>query len=169
MKPEGAPFVLVYHGTLARRLGLDIAIEAVAKSKAHSSHRAADHRRRRRARKLIAFATARPADVVFSDGFVPVKQIPEMIHDADVGVMPLRMSSDGHHAADQAARVCQMGIPCIVPKSVTIGRYFDAEMVQFFEAENVGALASAIRRLYDHPVRQGEFGREATARFGRVD
>ena len=29
-KPKGAPFVLVYHGTLAHRLGLDIAIQAVA-------------------------------------------------------------------------------------------------------------------------------------------
>lgn len=33
-KPQDAPFVMVYHGTLARRLGLDTAIEAVAKARA---------------------------------------------------------------------------------------------------------------------------------------
>ncbi len=32
--------------------------------------------------------------------------------------------------------VC-FGIPCIVPKTGTITRYFDDDMVQYFEAENV--------------------------------
>ena len=46
-KPADAPFVIVYHGTLARRLGLDIAIEAVARARGDSPpHRVAHHRRR---------------------------------------------------------------------------------------------------------------------------
>ena len=168
-KPEGAPFVLVYHGTLARRLGLDIAIEAVAKAKAAIPHielriiGAGEERA-----NLIALRNALglQREVVFSDGFVPVQQIPAMIHDADVGVVPLRLSS----ATDimlptKLLEYVQVGIPCIVPKSVTISRYFDADMVQFFESGDPASLADALVSLYQQPARRSSLAQQATLRF----
>ncbi len=168
-KPEGAPFVLVYHGTLARRLGLDIAIEAVAKAKAAIPHielriiGAGEERA-----NLIALrdTLGLQREVVFSNGFVPVQQIPDMIHDADVGVVPLRLSS----ATDimlptKLLEYVQMGIPCIVPKSVTISRYFDAEMVQFFESGDPASLADALVSLYRQPARRTSLAQQAALRF----
>jgi glycosyltransferase involved in cell wall biosynthesis len=171
-KPPGAPFVLVYHGTLARRLGLDIAIEALAKVRARSPNvqlriiGAGEERDR-----LIALRDHLGSrdSVTFSDGFVPVQKIPEMIADADVGLIPLRISSGTDiMLPTKLLEYVTMGIPCIVPKTGTIGRYFDDSMVEFFEAENVDALAAAITRLHRDPARCLSLAEQSTQRFGSL-
>ena len=171
-KQQGDRFVIVYHGTLARRLGLDVAVRAVAELR--KSIPCLELRiigaGEERQRLIELTDELRLGDVVrFSDGYVPVTKIPAMIEDADIGVIPLRISSGTDiMLPTKLLEYVSMGIPCVVPRTVTIGRYFDDDMVEFFEAENVGALASAIRRLYDDPVRRESLAREATARFGRA-
>ena len=171
-KPRDAPFVVVYHGTLARRLGLDIAIEAVAKAKAAIPRMelriigAGEERGNLiKLRDRLGLRNV----VTFSEGFVPVERIPAMIQDADVGVVPLRMSSGTDiMLPTKLLEYVNMGIPCIVPKTGTIARYFDGEMVQFFEAENAESLASAIMGLYRDPERRAMLSLQATERFGKT-
>ncbi len=71
---------MVYHGTLARRLGLDIAIMAVAEAReSYTAHGTAHHRGRRGTEPAYSSCATRLDlhDVVtFSDGFVPVERIP---------------------------------------------------------------------------------------------
>ena len=171
-KQQGDRFVIVYHGTLARRLGLDLALRAVAelrKSIPDLELRIIGAGEERQS--LVELTSElRLGDVVrFSDGYVPVTQIPAMIKDADIGVIPLRISSGTDiMLPTKLLEYVSMGIPCVVPRTGTVGRYFDDDMVEFFEAENVDALASAIRRLYDDPMRRESLAREATARFGRA-
>ena len=172
VKPTDAPFVLAYHGTLARRLGLDIAIEAAAKARRAIPRLelriigAGEERER-----LIELRDRLGLQevVTFSDGFVPVEQIPAMIDDADVGLIPLRI----HSGTDimlptKLLEYVTMGIPCIVPRTGTIGRYFDEDMVCFFEAENSDSLADAIIELFRDPVRRNRLAQQATERFGRI-
>ena len=171
-KPKNAPYVMVYHGTLARRLGLDIAIEAVFKAKNTiprmelriiGAGEERDH--------LIALCDQLGLqDVVkFSEGFVPVEKIPTMIHDADVGLIPLRISSGTDiMLPTKLLEYVTMGIPCIVPKTGTINRYFDEEMVQFFDAENADSLAEAIITLYRDSDKRTTLSQNATERFANV-
>lgn len=169
-KPPGAPFVLVYHGTLARRLGLDIAIRAVAQAQAHIP---------RLELRIIGAGEERApllglrdelglgSVVSFSDGFVPVQHIPALIADADVGLIPLRISSGTDiMLPTKLLEYVSLGIPCISPHTGTIGRYFDSEMVEFFEADNVDSLAQAIVRLHRDPARRAGLSEQATRRFG---
>jgi len=171
-KSSDAPFVLVYHGTLARRLGLDIAIEAVSKARDMIPRLelriigAGEERDR-----LIALRDRLDLQeiVTFSDGFVPVEQIPALLQDADVGLIPLRI----HSGTDimlptKLLEYVSVGIPCIVPKTGTITRYFDEEMVRFFEAENSDSLAEAIIDLYRDPANRILLARQATERFGKI-
>ena len=172
VKPTDAPFVLVYHGTLARRLGLDIAIEAAAKARRAIPRLelriigAGEERERLiELRDRLALHEV----VTFSDGFVPVEQIPAMIDDADIGLIPLRI----HSGTDimlptKLLEYVTMGIPCIVPRTGTIARYFDEDMVCFFEAENSDSLADAIVELFRDPVRRNRLAQQATERFGRI-
>lgn len=171
-KPQDATFVMVYHGTLARRLGLDIAIEAV--SKARSTIPYLELRiigaGEERERLLKLRDRLNLQDVVkFSEGFVPVEKIPAMIHDADVGLIPLRICKGTDiMLPTKLLEYVTMGIPCIIPKTGTIIRYFDEEMVQFFEAENIDALAEAIIKLYQDPDRRVTLSHNATEYFGKT-
>jgi len=171
-KKQGAPFVLVYHGTLVRRLGLDVAIEAVAKVAAAVPRlelRVIGAGEERGALIDLRDRLGLQEAVTFSDGFVPVEGIPAMIADADIGLVPLRISSGTDiMLPTKLLEYVSMGIPCIVPKTGTISRYFDEEMVQYFEAENVNSLANAIIALYRDSDRRATLAPQATERFGRA-
>jgi glycosyltransferase involved in cell wall biosynthesis len=168
-KPQDAPFVMVYHGTLARRLGLDLAIEAVARARDEIPRMelriigAGEERDRlMEQRDRLGLHDA----VVFSDGFVPVERIPQMIEDADVGLVPLRVSSGTDiMLPTKLLEYVFMGIPCIVPRTGTIARYFDETMVAFFEAGSAASLAEAIVRLYRSPEQRRALAERATQRF----
>ena len=171
-KPVDAPFVLVYHGTLARRLGLDVAIHAVAKARASIPRielRIIGAGEERDGLVSLSDTLGLGSIVTFSKGFVPVQEIPAMICDADVGLIPLRRSSGTDiMLPTKLLEYVSMGIPCIAPKTGTIARYFDEKMVEFFEAENVDSLAEAIISLYRNPQRRASIAHEATQRFGAV-
>lgn len=135
IKPFDSLFVLVYHGTLARRLGLDIAIQAAARARDAIPHLelriigAGEERER-----LIQLRGQLGLEkvVTFSEGFVPVEQIPTLIADADLGLIPLRI----HSGTDimlptKLLEYVTAGIPCVVPRTGTITRYFDENMVRF--------------------------------------
>ena len=171
-KPQGARFVLAYHGTLARRLGLDIALRAVARARSQVPEielRIIGAGEERDA--LIALRDElRLGDAVsFSDGFVPVHAIPAMISDADLGLCPLRISGGTDiMLPTKLLEYVAMGIPCIVPRTGTIARYFDDTMVHFFEAEDVDSLARAIVTLHADPTRRAALAVEATRRFAAI-
>ena len=171
LKRRDEPLVLVYHGTLARRLGLDIAIEALALARIAMPRLqlriigAGEERAR-----LIELRDrlALHDHVCFSDGFVPVERIPALLEDADIGVVPLRVSSGTDiMLPTKLLEYVSLGIPCIVPRTGTIERYFDEEMVQFFAAEDPHSLAQAIVHLGEDPERRSRLARASTERFAR--
>lgn len=168
-KPSQAPFVLVYHGTLARRLGLDIAIRAVAQARARVptiQFRIVGAGEERANLITLRDELGLAGPVTFSDGFVPVHTIPALIADADVGVCPLRISGGTDiMLPTKLLEYVSMGIPCIVPRTGTITRYFDERMVQFFEADNVASLSDSIVALHADPQRREDIARGAQLRF----
>jgi glycosyltransferase involved in cell wall biosynthesis len=165
------PFVLVYHGTLARRLGLDVAIEAIALARdalPRLELRIIGAGEEREALIDLSKRLGVAHLVRFSEGFVAVERIPALIADADVGLIPLRVSSGTDiMLPTKLLEYVSMEIPCIAPRTGTIARYFDSDMVQFFEAENPASLRDAIVMLARDPERRGRLAQEATKRFGR--
>ena len=104
--------------------------------------------------------------VSFSEGFIPVEQIPEMLSDASLGIVPLRPSSGTDiMLPTKLLEYVFMGIPSVVPKTNTIARYFDDRMVEFFEAGDPKSLADSILDLYRNPGRRERMAQEASLRF----
>jgi glycosyltransferase involved in cell wall biosynthesis len=169
-KQPGDPFVIVYHGTLARRLGLDLAIEAVARIGSAIPNlelRIIGDGEERANLMALRERLALGGRVTFSDGFVPVQQIPELIADADIGIVPLRISAGTDiMLPTKLLEYVSMGVPTVCPRTTTIGLYFDEEMVEFFEAGNVDSLAAAIVRLYEDKARRDRLVMQSAARFG---
>jgi glycosyltransferase involved in cell wall biosynthesis len=165
-------FVMVYHGTLAHRLGLDIAVRAMATVKhaiGNAELRIIGAGEERGPLIELRDNLGLQEFVTFSEGFVPVDRIPALIADADIGLVPLRISGGTDiMLPTKLLEYVNVGIPCIVPKTGTIARYFDEEMVQFFEAENVQSLADAMLELYRNPKRRANLAQQAMDRFGRT-
>lgn len=171
-KPESSRFVMVYHGTLARRLGLDIAMRAIARCRndiPNLEFRIIGAGEERENLIALRDQLGLQALVNFSDGFVPVQTIPALIADADVGLIPLRRSSGTDiMLPTKLLEYVSVGITSIVPRTPTITRYFDEGMVEFFEAEDVASLADSMVRLYRDPARRLSLAAGAKTRFADV-
>lgn len=169
VKRADQPFVMVYHGTLARRLGLDIGIRAIAKLRGQiprMEFRIVGGGEERERLIELAKELNLQGVVAFSDGYVPVEDIPGLIHDADVGLIPLRKSAGTETMLPtKLLEYVSVGIPSISPKTETIAKFFDESMVRFFEAENVDSLADAILDLYQHPEKRESLRQAATEKF----
>jgi glycosyltransferase involved in cell wall biosynthesis len=169
MKKPGDPFVIVYHGTLARRLGLDLAIEAVARigdTIPNLELRIIGDGEERAPLMALRDNLGLQGRVTFSDGFVPVQKIPELIADADMGIVPLRISAGTDiMLPTKLLEYVSLGIPTACPRTTTIGMYFDEDMVEFFEADNVESLAACIRRLHGDPGRRHGLAERSASGF----
>jgi glycosyltransferase involved in cell wall biosynthesis len=165
-------FTIVCHGTLTRRLGLDIAIEAI------------DLLRERIPNiRLMVVGMGDYLDtakqmvsdrklenwIEFRDA-VPNEELPRLLAEADVGLAPNRASNATHLMLPvKLLDFTAMGIPAITARLRTIEHYFGPRAVQFFEPGNPQSLAAAIEELYRNPARRAELAlnaRRAVERTG---
>jgi glycosyltransferase involved in cell wall biosynthesis len=148
---SGGRFRLVYHGTIARRLGIDIMLRAVAKaSKEVPVHLSVygsgdflpDALRLSEELQL-------PDHVYFSKSFFPVEKIPEIVGGMDAGIIANRrtLACERYMLPVKLLEYVYLGIPVIAPRLEIIQKYFDETMLRFYEPEDVDELARAIVAL----------------------
>jgi glycosyltransferase involved in cell wall biosynthesis len=171
--PRRDRFQLVYHGTISPRHGLEIAVRAIASLRGEIEGlellligdgdglaRVVDLVRELDVEDIV---TVRP-------GFVPVADLPELLRDADVGVVPIYDDPFTRFMLpSKLLEYVAVGIPTICSSTDTIRAHFDDSMVRFVEPGDVDALAAAIRDLHLHPEKRLELARNAddfNVRFG---
>jgi len=171
-RKQNGKFKIVYHGTITERLGIDLAVEAVAKLKGeipglelHLWGRG----------DSLGFLQDRAGElgsekVVFFHGMVPIEELSGVLAEMDLGVIPNRKSA----ATDLMLPVKLMeyialGIPVVAPRLKAIEYYFTDEMVSFFEPENVDGMAEAIFKVYQNGSRgksQADKAKEFLEQYG---
>jgi glycosyltransferase involved in cell wall biosynthesis len=165
-------FRIVYHGTIARRLGLDIAVKAFEKI-AGSCPTArleifGDGDAAEDLQTQIAASSA-SSRISFSRKMFRVESIAQMIQGAAVGVVPNRRDVATEYMLPvKLLEYVYLGIPAIAPRLRAIQYYFDDGQVAYYEPGDINELAACIHRLYHHPQEREELaGRSATfaARF----
>jgi glycosyltransferase involved in cell wall biosynthesis len=89
--------------------------------------------------------------VLFFDP-VPMRSIPQLMADADLGVVPKRADSFGDEAySTKIMEFMSVGVPVIVSETRIDKYYFDNLVVRFFPSGNSGALAEAMIELLGNP------------------
>lgn len=142
---------LVCHGTITRRLGLDVAFRALALlRKAGVTVRlitigGGDYLAKA---KAMVEAMELQSQVSFLAP-MPIGELPAVLRQADVGLVPNRPNAATHLMLPvKMLEYAALGIPVIAARLRTAEYYFDEDSVRFFEAGNAEALADAIKELY---------------------
>jgi glycosyltransferase involved in cell wall biosynthesis len=163
--PSDGTFRIVYHGTIARRLGLDIAVKAFVK--------AADACPRARleiygdgdaGEELDAqIKEAGMGDrIYFSKKMFRVESVGEMIQGASLGLIPNRRDvATDYMLPVKLLEYVHLGIPVIAPRLLAIQYYFNEDQVVYYEPGDVDELAECIRSVYANPEKQAELAKNS--------
>lgn len=149
---DGHRFVVLYHGTFTERYGVDLLVEAAAELRGEipglQVRLVGDGEQRdaldRRVRELGL------DEVVFlSEGMVGPESLPQVLADADVGVVPNRSNvfTEGLLPTKLLEYVL-VGLPSVVADTAGVRRHFDDGMVRFFPPGDATALARCLKELW---------------------
>jgi glycosyltransferase involved in cell wall biosynthesis len=165
VKENNDVFRIVYHGTIAHRLGIDLMVRAMAKVTERIPaglwiYGSGDYLPEALAlRNQLGLETK----IHFSRTFFPVEQIPEMISSMDLGIIGNRrnLACDKYMLPVKLLEYVYLGVPVVAPRLAVIARYFDDTMVRFYEPENVEEMADAIVELFYSPQKRDALVRAA--------
>ncbi|MGA1825064.1 MAG: glycosyltransferase family 4 protein [bacterium] len=145
-------FKIVYHGTIAKRLGIDLIIRAVAflsdKIDSLELNIWGDGDDQNEFIWLAKELNIQDRVYFKMPGFA-IDQLPAKLGHMDVGIVGNRKNIATELMLPiKMLEYIALGIPVVVPKLKGIEYYFSDEMVCYFEPENVDSMASAILKLY---------------------
>jgi glycosyltransferase involved in cell wall biosynthesis len=160
IEPQSKPFVIIYHGSLVERNGLDLAVDALARIRP-SIPRA----------ELRIYGTSSPfldrvMEKVKSRGlqnavrYLGPKSTEELvpaIEECDLGIIPNRRSVFTElNTPTRIFEYLALGKPVIAPRAPGICDYFDDRSLVFFELGNAKDLAQKIQYVFCHPLEVAE-------------
>ncbi|MDR3458972.1 MAG: glycosyltransferase [Verrucomicrobiae bacterium] len=154
--PEPRPFILMYHGLLVERHGLDLAIRAVAQLREkipglqlHMYGEPTDY-----SKTITSLVRElKLEDRVQSHGFKKLEEIAACISRIDVGVIPNRSSSFTEiNFPTRIFEYLAMNKPVIVPNTQGIKDYFSEGEILFFKAGQVDDLARQMQWAFENPA-----------------
>ena len=144
---------MIYHGTIAKRLGIDLAIRAFARICPQDSgmefHILGNGEGIDECMELSSLLDL-DDHVHFSKKMLPLESLLEILRDMDVGIVANRENAATELMLPvKLLEYIALNIPVIVPRLKTIEYYFTNEMVSYFEPENVDSLAHTMLNLFN--------------------
>ena len=149
------PLKLVYHGTIARRLGIDLMVQAVAAAIKEVPVHLSVFGAGEFLPEAVELSRRLDLDghVYFNKSFFPVEKISQMVGDMDLGVIGNRrtIACDQFMLPVKLLEYVYLGVPVVAPRLQIIRTYFDDSMVKFYDPEDPADLARCIVELYRSP------------------
>jgi glycosyltransferase involved in cell wall biosynthesis len=145
-------FNLVYHGTIAHRLGVDLILDALHTLKDQIPNIKLHLWSRKEEAQTILGNQIRELhleDRVMINDMIPAERLPQMLAPMDLGVIGNRVNMATELMLPvKMMEYMSLKIPVVAPRIKAIEHYFTDDMLMFYEPENVDSLAAAIRKLY---------------------
>ena len=179
------PFVIMYHGSLVERNGLDVAVDALARvreavptaelrifgSNTPFLERVMEAARNKSLHESVRYLGPRRLEDLVTE-----------IENCDLGVIPNHRNAFTEiNTPTRIFEYLALGKPVIAPSTPGIRDYFSKDSLLFFEPGNPGELAQQIEYVFSHPrevfeiVRRGQkvylehtWEREKQTLLGRV-
>jgi glycosyltransferase involved in cell wall biosynthesis len=157
-------FVLVCHGTVTRRLGIDVAIKAVSLL----GSRIPELRLRmigagdflENAKTLAASLGV--ANRISFEGLVPIEELPRVLQGAAIGLVPNHDTNATRLMLPvKLLEYVTLGIPVITSRLKTVEYYFPETAVRMVPPGDPEALAAAILELYQDPGHRYQLAQNA--------
>jgi glycosyltransferase involved in cell wall biosynthesis len=154
-KTDNKPFVIMYHGSLVERNGLDVAIEAL--SQVRESVPAAELRIFGATTPFLErmMQQAQNKNLHESVRYLGSRRLEDLvteIENCDLGVIPNRWNAFTEiNTPTRIFEYLALGKPVIAPATPGIQDYFDKDSLLFFEPGNPGGLAQQIEYAFSHP------------------
>jgi glycosyltransferase involved in cell wall biosynthesis len=162
----GQPFVIMYHGSLIARNGLDLAVralETVRRAEPNAILRVYGHRTPFLEEVLNSIQGTDLAPAVQYLGGKKVEEVAHAIDECDVGVIPNRRNVFTElNTPTRIFEYLARGKPVIAPRAPGIQDYFSDQQIIFFELGDAEDLARQILRVASAPgeiletVRRGQ-------------
>jgi glycosyltransferase involved in cell wall biosynthesis len=153
---ENNPFVIMYHGSLVERNGLDVAIEAFQRVRAtlpRAELRIYGARTPFLDRMLEVVRQKGLEEVVHYLGPKQLEDLVPEIERCDLGVVPNhRNAFTDINTPTRIFEYLALGKPVIAPATSGVQDYFDRESLLFFEAGDSNDLARQIEYAFFHPT-----------------
>jgi len=157
---------LIFHGTILERYGLRTLVAALAQVKNRdrmSVKIIGEGDFSDELKRLIASAGLE-SFVHFDNRFYPMHDIPRIISDANVGLVPLEISSITHYALPlKMLEYISLGLPVITVRNAAISYYFGETDCFYYEPGNAESLRAVLDRLAEDPALLLQYHQKAVA------
>jgi glycosyltransferase involved in cell wall biosynthesis len=157
-------FTVAYHGSIIQRLGIDIAIEAVALVRKDIENirlriiGTGDYMEE--ARRLVSRLGLE--DIVAFEGLVPLEEIPSLLRAATVGVVPYYPNEATHLMLPvKLLEYATLGIPAISARLKAVEHYFSPAAIRYVKPGDIKDLGLALIDLYKNPDERIRLTKEA--------
>jgi glycosyltransferase involved in cell wall biosynthesis len=159
---EDGELRLVHHSNLQRIYGLEFAVEAVALLGDLPVRLDVYGDGPYRPQIEAAIARTGVADRVTLHGRVPLDELPRVLANADIGLVPTRPEPYAEYSlSTKLLEYAVMGVPIIATDLATFRAHLDERAIRYVPGADPAALAAAIRADVADPAGTSERGREA--------
>jgi glycosyltransferase involved in cell wall biosynthesis len=162
---------LVHHSNFQRIYGLDVAIKGLARLRPGLPWRLAvygDGPWRGAIEAAIEWTDT--ADRVTLHGRVEMDDLPRLLADADIGLVPsLAEPYLDYSLSTKLLEYAAMGVPIVASNLATFRHHFSDQAIRFVPGGNPDALARAVEALADDPVGTVAMGAEARRQAAAYD